>query len=302
MNPPNVLGGNYSNSYTTVNATGNLTGTTYDITYYFGDNETYTIGTPGASTILAKYGSSATWEVYHLVQPNSNSVLTYNTTTQSFNVAVAGLWDFSTFALTDDGSALPVTMESFDITVDRRDAFVNWITASELNNRGFGVERRSKMENGYSQWKEIGFVNGNGTSNERHAYTLKDAKLVSGVYQYRLRQVDFNNNVEYFSPTNNADVIIGKPGSFDVSQNYPNPSNPKSKIDFAMPFNGKVSIKVYDILGREVATLINDFKPADFYTVEFDGTNIASGTYFYRIIAEGDNQKFTKTLKMILVK
>lgn len=300
--PPNTLGGNYSFSHTIVNSNGLLTGTTYDITYYFGDNETYTIGTPGASTILAKYGSSATWEVYHLIQPNSNSVLTYNTTTQTFNVAVAGLWDFSTFALTDDGSALPVTMESFDITVDRRDAYVNWVTASELNNRGFGVERRAKMENGYSQWKEIGFVTGNGTSNERHAYTLKDPKLVSGVYQYRLRQVDFNNNVEYFNPTNNTDVIIGKPGSFDVSQNYPNPSNPKSKIDFALPFDGKVSIKVYDILGREVATLINDFKPADFYTVEFDGTNIASGTYFYRIIAEGDNQKFTKTLKMILVK
>ncbi len=69
-----------------------------------------------------------------------------------------------------------------------------------------------------------------------------------------------------------------------------------------MPFDGKVSIRVYDILGREVSTLINDFKEADFYTVEFDGTNIASGIYFYRIVAEGNNQKFTKTLKMILVK
>lgn len=303
INPPNTLGGNYSNSHTIVNEVGGpLTGTTYDITYYFGDNETYTIGTPGASTILAKYGSSATWEVYHLVQPNSNSVLTYNATTQTFNVAVSGLYDFSTFALTDDGSALPVTMESFDIAVSKRDAIVNWVTASEMNNKGFGVERRVKTDAGYSTWKEIGFINGSGTSNERHAYSLKDTKLNAGVYQYRLRQVDFNNNVEYFNPTSNSDVIIGKPGEFDVSQNYPNPSNPKSKIDFSMPFDGKVSIRVYDILGREVATLINEFKPADFYTVEFDGTNIASGTYFYRIVAEGDNQKFTKTLKMILVK
>ncbi len=303
INPPNTLGGNYSNSHTIVNEVGGpLTGATYDITYYFGDNETYTIGTPGASTILAKYGSSAAWEVYHLVQPNSNSVLTYNTSTQTFNVAVAGLYDFSTFALTDDGSALPVTMESFDIAVNKRDAMVNWITASEINNKGFGVERRMKTDAGYSSWKEIGFINGSGTSNERHAYTLKDSKLNAGVYQYRLRQVDFNNNVEYFNPTSNTDVTIGKPGEFDISQNYPNPSNPKSKIDFSMPFDGKVSIRVYDILGREVATLINEFKPADFYTVEFDGTNIASGTYFYRIVAEGDNQKFTKTLKMILVK
>ena len=69
-----------------------------------------------------------------------------------------------------------------------------------------------------------------------------------------------------------------------------------------MPFDGRVSIKVYDILGKEIASLIDEFKTADFYTVEFDGTNIASGTYFYRVIAEGNNQKFTKTLKMILVK
>lgn len=302
VNPPNVLGGNYSNSYTTVNATGNLNGATYDIIYYFGDNETYTIGTPGASTILAKYGTGGTWEVYHLTQPNSNSVLTYNTTTKVFNVAVSGLFDFSTFALTDDGSALPVTMESFDITVRNRDAHLSWVTLSEINNKGFAIERRLKTESGYTQWKELGFVNGNGTTTERHQYTFKDAKLVTGAYQYRLKQVDFSNNVEYYQPTNNSDVIIGKPGVFDISQNYPNPSNPKSKIDFAMPFDGKVSIKVYDILGKEVATLVNEFKSADFYTVEFDGTNIASGTYFYRIVAEGDNQKFTKTLKMILVK
>ena len=302
VNPPNVLGGNYSNSYTTVNATGNLTGATYDITYYFGDNETYTIGTPGASTILAKYGSGGTWEVFHLTQPSNNSTLTYNTTTQAFNVVVNGLFDFSSFALTDDGSALPVTMESFDITVHSRDAHLSWVTLSEINNKGFAVERRLKTEGGYTQWKELGFINGNGTTTERHQYTFKDSKLVTGAYQYRLKQVDFSNNVEYYQPTNNSDVIIGKPGVFDISQNYPNPSNPKSKIDFAMPFDGKVSIKVYDILGKEVATLVNEFKSADFYTVEFDGSNIASGTYFYRIVAEGDNQKFTKTLKMILVK
>jgi hypothetical protein len=301
--PPNTLGGNFSFSHTIVNSNGPaLTGATYDITYYFGDNETYTIGTPGASTILAKYGIGATWEVYHLTQPSSNSVLTYNSGTRSYNVAVAGLFDFSTFALTDDGAALPVTMESFDISVNSRDAILSWVTLSELNNKGFAVERRSKTETGYSQWKELGFVNGNGTTNERKQYTFKDAKLVIGAYQYRLRQVDYNNNIEYIQPSNNSDVIIGKPGVFDISQNYPNPSNPKSKIDFSMPFDGKVSIKVYDILGKEVASLIDEFKPADFYTVEFDGSNVASGTYFYRIIAEGNNQKFTKTMKMILVK
>lgn len=303
VNPPNTLGGNYSNSHTIVNEVGGpLTGATYNITYYFGDNETYTIGTPGTNTILAKYGSGSTWEVYHLSQPSSNSTLTYNTSTQTFNVIVNGLYDFSTFALTDDGAALPVVMESFEMAAQKRDAILTWITASELNNKGFGVERRTKTPDGYSNWKEVAFINGHGTSNERHTYTMNDQKLSTGVYQYRLKQVDYNNNAEYFTPGNTSDLVIGKPGQFDVSQNYPNPSNPKSKIDFQMPFDGKVSIKVYDILGQQVASLIDEYKTADFYTVEFDGSNIASGTYFYRIIAEGNNQKFTKTMKMILVK
>ncbi|MEO8512043.1 MAG: T9SS type A sorting domain-containing protein [Ignavibacteria bacterium] len=87
-----------------------------------------------------------------------------------------------------------------------------------------------------------------------------------------------------------------------MSQNYPNPSNPKSKIDYEIPFDGNVSIKVYDILGKEIITLVNEFKTADFYSVEFDGSNLASGMYFYRITANGGGKIFSKTLKMILVK
>ncbi|NOS85876.1 MAG: hypothetical protein HOP31_12100 [Ignavibacteria bacterium] len=209
----------------------------------------------------------------------------------------------SLFAIEDQNAPLPVVLSSFDLSVNKRDIALNWTTESEINNKGFAVERRIKTQDGqYSVWKEVTFVNGNGNSNNRINYSYTDKKLISGAYQYRLKQIDYNGNYEFHSPANNLDVIIGKPGSFDVSQNYPNPSNPNSKIDFSMPFDGKVTIKVYDILGKEVASLINEFKQADFYTVEFDGTNIASGTYFYRIIAEGDNQKFTKTLKMILVK
>lgn len=215
----------------------------------------------------------------------------------------AGWPSTSLFAIEDQGAPLPVVLSSFDIAANNRNITLNWVTESEINNKGFSIERRLKTPDaGYNTWKEISFVNGKGNSNISVNYTYTDSKLNTGAYQYRLKQVDFNGNYEYHSPANNSDIVIGKPGTFDISQNYPNPSNPKSKIDFQMPFDGKVSIKVYDILGREVASLINEYKPADFYTVEFDGTNISSGTYFYRIIAEGDNQKFTKTLKMILVK
>ena len=97
-------------------------------------------------------------------------------------------------------------------------------------------------------------------------------------------------------------MVIKAPGNFSLSQNYPNPSNPKSKIDYELPFKGKISIIVYDILGKEVAALVNEIKDEGYYTAEFDGSNLASGVYFYRINAESGILNFSKTLKMILVK
>ena len=124
--------------------------------------------------------------------------------------------------------------------------------------------------------------------------------MKAGNYQYRLKQIDFNGNYEYFSLE--SDVSINPPGNFEMSQNYPNPSNPNSKINFEMPVNGRVTIKVYDITGREVITLLDENREADYYTIEFNGSNVASGVYFYRILAEGEGKSFTKTLKMILIK
>ena len=191
---------------------------------------------------------------------------------------------------------LPVSLSSFTHTVSQRNVTLQWTTEWELNNAGFDVERRTK--NG--QWSKIAFVAGSGTTNEPKTYQYKDEKLTKGVYEYRLKQIDYNGAYEYYQLQ--ADVIINPPTKFDISQNYPNPSNPNSKINFELPVDGRVAIKVYDITGREVKTLIDEFKPADYYTIEFDGTNLASGVYFYRIIAEGEGQKFTKTLKMVLVK
>lgn len=302
VNPPNVLGGNYASSYSSATATGSLADATYDITYFFGDNETFTISTPNTNTVLAKYGAS--WEVYPLGTNPWQTQLTYNTGTGVFTTKVIGLYDFSNFALTDGSNPLPVVISEFYSVPNGRDANLRWVTTTELNNRGFAVERRLRLtgeKDAFTIWSNVAFIDGRGTTNEPVIYTYVDKKLNSGTYQYRLKQMDFNGHPEYFTPSQ-ADVIIGKPGNFELGQNYPNPSNPVSKIDFQLPFDAKVSIKVYDILGQEVKTLVDGFKTADFYTVEFDGSNVASGTYFYRIIAEGNNQKFTKTLKMILVK
>ncbi len=197
--------------------------------------------------------------------------------------------------------ALPVSLSSFTSSVNKRDVTLMWVTEWELNNSGFDIERREIINPGEtSEWQKITFVEGYGTSNVSNGYLYKNEKLKAGSYQYRLKQIDYNGNFEYFSLE--SDVVINPPGNFEMSQNYPNPSNPKSKINFEIPVNGKVTIKVYDITGREVITLLDETREADYYTIEFDGTNLASGAYFYRIISEGEGKSFTKTLKMILIK
>lgn len=93
------------------------------------------------------------------------------------------------------------------------------------------------------------------------------------------------------------------PKEYQLSQNYPNPFNPVTKIKYALPYASNVTLKVYDILGREVISLVNEFKDAGSYIIEFNGTNYASGVYFYRIEAEGQNgRKYVEKKKMILIK
>lgn len=96
--------------------------------------------------------------------------------------------------------------------------------------------------------------------------------------------------------------IEGIPTNFELSQNYPNPFNPTTQIDFNIPFDGKVNLSIFDMTGREVATMINEVKTAGSYSVNFNGYELTSGTYFYRIIAEGKGQNFTSTKKMTLLK
>ncbi|RPI13082.1 MAG: T9SS C-terminal target domain-containing protein, partial [Ignavibacteriae bacterium] len=124
----------------------------------------------------------------------------------------------------------------------------------------------------------------------------------TGKYQYRLKQVDFNSNYEYFVLNSPSELVVGKPIAFEVSQNYPNPSNPNSKIDFQIPEDGKVSLKVYNLLGQEVASLVNEQKEAGYHTAIFEGTNLSSGVYFYILNVQSSNQTYSKTMKMVIIK
>ena len=203
---------------------------------------------------------------------------------------------FLPFGVGSDG-ALPVGLSYFNTVINSRDVTLSWQTTWEINNSGFDVERRIVSDNGYSSWTKLSFIQGNGTKNESSDYCYTDKKLTSGSYQYRIKQIDYNGGFEYFSPSQ-TEAVIANPQKFEMSQNYPNPSNPKSKIDFLLPVSGDVSVIVYDMLGKEMVKLVHGYKDAGYHTVEFDGRNLASGVYIYKI--EADN--FTQSKKMILVK
>jgi len=195
---------------------------------------------------------------------------------------------------------LPVELTSFSHSVVNNNVNLSWITSSETNNSHFEIER--SPANGWSEnrWSTIGNVRGNGTVSAPSQYSFTDAGVNPGKYNYRLKQVDFNGNYNYYYLQ--GDVIVGSPDKFSLSQNYPNPFNPVTKINFEIPFEGKVLLKVYDISGKEVSTLINDNKTAGFHSVNFNATKLASGVYIYRLTALSDGKNYSAEKKMVLMK
>ncbi len=110
-------------------------------------------------------------------------------------------------------------------------------------------------------------------------YNYTDKNLGQGSYSYRLKQYDFDGSFNY------SDVVkvdFNIPLKFALEQNYPNPFNPTTTIKWQSPENGIQTLKIYDNLGSEVKTLVNEYRPAGQYAIDFDASSMASGIYFYR--------------------
>lgn len=203
-------------------------------------------------------------------------------------------WTIDNVKVTGSG-LVPVELVSFAATTNNSDVTLNWSTATELNNSGFQIER----SNG-SAYEVVGFVAGHGTTTEVRNYNFVDQNVASGTYSYRLKQVDFDGTFEY---SNAIEVEVLGVKEFALGQNYPNPFNPSTTINFSLAVDSKVSLKIFDVLGQEVATLLNGQMAAGNQKVSFDASSLNSGVYFYRIDASGvDGQKFSSVKKMILTK
>jgi hypothetical protein len=187
---------------------------------------------------------------------------------------------------------VPVELTSFTANVNHSGQVeLNWSTATETNNQMFEIERRSEE----GQYLMIGYVEGHGTTTEPQNYSYTDVTVGTGIYFYRLKQLDFLGYYEYFDE---IEVDVSGPLTFDLGQNYPNPFNPSTNIKYSVPESGVVHLAVYNLIGEEVAVLVDGFSEAGFYEVTFDAINLPSGVYFYTLQAGN----FVVTKKMILMK
>ncbi len=192
-------------------------------------------------------------------------------------------------------AVIPVELISFKAFVNGNSIQLEWSTATETNNYGFQIERQWMQDEKSDNWKTIGFVNGNGTTTEIKSYSYTDENLSAGKYQYRLKQIDLDGSYEY-SNIVEADITI--PSVYTLEQNYPNPFNPSTRISWQSPVGAWQTMKIYDVLGNEIATLVDEYREAGKYEIEFNASELSSGVYFYRLIAPGFNQVH----KMILTK
>jgi hypothetical protein len=228
----------------------------------------------------------------HTIFDKSGATLATAPITTSAFVPSANQWATFAYSL---ASVLPVELKSFNAQTSGSNVNLNWSTASEVNNLGFEVQKKVAGE-----FVAIGFVNGKGTTTETQNYSFADNGLQNGSYTYRLKQVDYNGTFEYSSEVN-ADVT--GPQYFSLGQNYPNPFNPSTKIEFNLASDSKVTLKVFNLLGEEVTTLLNGNLSSGKHFVDFKSLNLNSGVYLYRLDAVGiDGHSYSDVKKMTLIK
>ncbi|MGB5848676.1 MAG: T9SS type A sorting domain-containing protein, partial [Ignavibacteriaceae bacterium] len=185
---------------------------------------------------------------------------------------------------------VPVELTSFTATLVKNEVLLMWTTATEINNMGFEVQKKISK-----YWSVLEFVEGHGSSTRIHTYQFVDDKPQVGKENaYRLKQIDYDGSFKY----SNIVVVSVPVEGYSLEQNYPNPFNPTTKIRFELPVDGIVTIKIFDAFGQEINTILNELKKADVYEIGFNGSNLASGVYIYRLQVNG----YLESKMMVLLK
>jgi hypothetical protein len=212
---------------------------------------------------------------------------------------------------------LPVQLVSFAATnIGTGEVRLDWVTISEVNNLGFYVQRKTVEGDAFADLPD-GFVVGHGTTLVRQEYFYLDKDIQPGRRHYRLRQVDLDGAIHYsqaiFIDAGVDGIARPLPTMFILHQNYPNPFNGTTRIRYEIPGmrdhlpapttsgpasgqagrsgTSEVKLVVYDMLGRDVATLVDGAKAAGSHTATLDASGLASGVYIYRITAGNEVQR-----------
>ena len=205
-------------------------------------------------------------------------------------VTASGINSFSRWTLGDVTAPLPVELSSFAANTTGNSVELRWITQTETNTKSFEIQRSDG-----NNWVKISDMKANGTTSEVSHYSFVDKNLLPGTYNYRLKIIDENGTFR-FSKT--IEAVVSAPAKFSLSQNYPNPFNPVTKLSYELPFDSKVNLSVFNMLGQKVMDVVNEFQNAGTYERTIDASTLSSGIYIYQLSA--NNIKITK--RMILLK
>ena len=230
---------------------------------------------------IAKYDGTWTFPGGVVVPASDSAYITGVTSFSDWTLAVA--------------SALPIQMASFAANVVRDNQVeVAWRTVSETNNYGFEICRK---RGDAGEWAKVSFVKGHGTTLAPQSYSYIDAGLTLGKYIYQIKQVDLDGKSQTF-PEMSVTVGVG-PDKFALAQNYPNPFNPSTVVEFVVPQSGFATMKVYNVLGQEVASLFEgNAEAGKINTARFNASNLPSGMYFYMLRSAGK----VESKRMLLMK
>ncbi len=189
---------------------------------------------------------------------------------------------------------IPVELTSFTANVNGNAVNLNWSTVTETNNKGFEVQK-SAVGGQKSQWDDIGFVEGKGTTTDQHKYSFTNTEVPEGKYTYRLKQIDLNGTFNYSEEVN---VEVKSVYTYYLAQNYPNPFNPATTIKFGVKQKSNVRIEIFNSIGETIKSMLNEEKEPGNYSIDFNAVNLPSGVYIYQLKAG----EFVETKKMILLK
>ncbi len=245
-----------------------------------------------SKVIIWEYNSTS-GTVWENRGPNAAASGSYYTTS-TINTNVSGVTVLK-LTISDDANPLPVELISFTALAKDIAILLNWETATEVNNYGFEIERTMGKVSTESQWQKIGFVEGHGNSASPNSYSFIDDSQVAGEVNYRLKQIDTDGAFEYSDVVTIASAKLAK---FKLYQNHPNPFNPSTVVSFSLPEISHVKLTIYNAIGQEVAKLVDKEMEAGFHNVTFNGSNLSTGLYIYRL----ETPNYSKIMKMMLIK